>query len=167
MLPSPRLLSVALIALALTACGGRGGSDGPTFLPGLGAVIPATPSLDGSIESSGTVVVASGLRVGDIGAGGGASGIRSVVSFDMSRVPPGAFIETASLRLYQVRVAGNPYTTLGEVAVEGTDLGATLDAADFQDTVAIPFPLGSISTDATIGGCGISSRSRPGSSRPS
>lgn len=56
---------------------------------------------------------------------------RGFVSFDLSSIPEGAKISKATLRLYQVKVFGNPYKAGGSLKVDHLTYGDSLDDSDY------------------------------------
>lgn len=141
---------MTLSLLVLSACGGGGGSDGPTPFPGLAATVVPAPPLDGSVDSYGTVSTTTGVIVGDTASATVGNGVVGLVAFDLSRVPANATITSAVLRIYQTEVRGNPYTDLGDVVIHGADIGPNIDSGDYGGGPGLTFSLGTISSNATI-----------------
>jgi hypothetical protein len=77
------------------------------------------------------------------------NGYRVFYSFDLTALPPGGTIGSATLRLYQESVQGNPYGELGNVVVDHLDYGAALDSADF-DAPALTSNIGTLSSNANL-----------------
>jgi hypothetical protein len=56
---------------------------------------------------------------------------RGFMSFNLSGLPAGATIQSIELRFYQQEVRGDPYSKLGNLALERVDYGSNLDPGDF------------------------------------
>ncbi len=56
---------------------------------------------------------------------------RGFVSFDLSNIPSDATIESATLRLYQEKVVGNPYGLGGDLKVDHLEYGDSLGNEDY------------------------------------
>lgn len=147
-LPAPLL---ALLALVFAGCGGGGGGGGPAPAPApsvIWLVQLSTDALDGHIRSDGTVATTGTCGfVGDIDGPRDAVGGTQVFSFDLSRIPAGATIDSASISLYQEAVVGDPFSSHGAVIVSHVDVGPTLDASDFWH-VPLELEVGILSADA-------------------
>lgn len=130
----------ALLVVLLTACGGDGDSY-PT-----GVTLNSTQGVDGFITSSGSVLTWTQAMVGDTFVD---TGVRGFLSFDISSIPPGSNIISATLRNYQEAVLGTPYTDLGNIIVDHLDYGANLDAADYN-LAALQDNIGTLSNNASI-----------------
>lgn len=92
--------------------------------------LKSTPSLTAYITSGGSIISAGAqIMVGDTSVN---TGVRGFLSFDISTIPSGSNIVSATLRAYQEAVNGTPYTDLGNVIVDHLDYGATLDAGDYN-----------------------------------
>lgn len=94
----------------------------------LNTTIRSNPSLDGYIAKDGTTDTNTDILVGKKEAGS----VRGFVSFDLSGVPAGANITRATLRMYQVKVEGEPFAGNNLVVLDNLDFGGTLDAEDYQ-----------------------------------
>jgi len=92
------------------------------------ATIRSNPSLDGFIAKDGTTNTNTDIIVGKNDSGS----IRGFVSFDLSGVPAGANITNATLRMYQVKVEGEPFAGNNLLIVDNLDFGGTLDEKDYQ-----------------------------------
>ena len=139
-----RVLYAALILAFTAACSNN--PAGPTTT----VTFNSTASLDGWVQSNGVAVAASGgPLVGDFEDVAPGVGYRQVYSFDISSIPAGAQIVSATLRLYQAQAVGSPFTTLGNVLVDRIDIGAALDGADYA-SAALTSNIGTLSTSATI-----------------
>jgi hypothetical protein len=142
-----RLLALGLgAALAFVGCGG--GSGGKTVT----VMLSATDALTGEVTKAGNVVFHE-LQAGDIlqPLPAGEVGIRAFVSFDLSSIPTGARVLSATLRLTQSSVGGSPYLTLGTVVVDQVEYGTLLEAGAYDRTFPIHQGFATLSTDATIG----------------
>lgn len=106
----------------------------------------STPGVDGFVTSGGSVVTNTQTMVGDTSVN---TGCRGFVSFDITSIPPGSIIISATLRMYQEGVNGTPYTTLGSISVDHVDYGPTLDAADYNQA-ALQENIGILSNNATL-----------------
>lgn len=105
------------------------------------------PVLDGFVASSGSVLNnIQDIQVGDNQVNNVARGF---VSFDITGIPPGSNILSATLRVYQNGVNGTPYTDLGNVIVDHLDYGPTLDSSDFS-LAPLLGNIGTLSNNTTI-----------------
>jgi hypothetical protein len=90
-------------------------------------VITSTASLDGYRGSNGfgsnNLYIFTGRNISVIQ--------RGFVSFDLSSLPSDAIIESATLRLYQEKVVGNPYGVGGSLKVDHLDYGNSLGNEDY------------------------------------
>lgn len=99
----------------------------PTPLP-LSKILTSSPALDGFESSNG-----GGNGGLDIRAGRNANLVtRGFVSFDLTGIPGGAKVTQATLRLYQVKVVGSPYSVGGALKIDHLNYGDTLEAADYS-----------------------------------
>src|SRR5262245_37116012 len=97
-------LSAVAIALAAGCSGNPAG-------PSTKVTLNSTASLDGWVQSNGVANASSGgPLVGDFESVSPGVGYRQFYSFDISTIPAGAHIVSATLRLYQAIVTGSPYT---------------------------------------------------------
>ena len=132
---------------AMASCGKSPAAPGPATT----LTLSSTASLDGWIQSNGTVVAdGGGPLVGDFELQKPGVGYRQFYSFDLSTLPAGATIVSATLRLYQVSAVGAPFTLLGNVLVDHVNVGTSLDAADYN-AVALTSNLGILSNAGTAG----------------
>jgi len=106
-----------------------GASSTPTETPiTKSRILKATAQLDGFRASNG-----GGNNSVDIRAGRNENLVtRGFVSFDIDGIPEGATITEATLKLYQVRAIGNPYTASGVLEVDHLTYGDTLDGSDYS-----------------------------------
>lgn len=117
--------------------------------PSQSVTLGSTASLDGWVTSAGVANAdQGGPLLGDFDTVSSGVGIREFYSFSLSALPASATIESATLRLYQASIAGQPYTVLGNVVVDSANIGAALDATDYS---LAPFAsnIGTLSTNAT------------------
>jgi hypothetical protein len=141
--PIVRHLALSFVATALaiagSGCGGGGGGGGTTVI--------LAPITDLTVVSDGSAPVGSGLLIGDtVGNLSTRAGLRfGTFMF----VPPDAIITSATLRLRQNGVAGNPYTLLGTIVVDRVSFGALLNAADYGAAVLEP-NVGTVSLTAAL-----------------
>lgn len=56
---------------------------------------------------------------------------RGFVSFEIDKIPADADIQSATLRLYQTEVVGNPYVACGKLKLDHLTYGDTLDETDY------------------------------------
>ena len=118
--------------------------------PSTTVTLNSTASLDGWVQSDGVAVASQGgPLVGDFEDVSPNIGYRQFYSFDISTIPAGAQIVSATLRLYQAQSVGSPFTKLGNVVVDRIDIGPALDAADYA-SLALTSNIGTLSTNSTI-----------------
>ena len=136
------LLSVA--AFAMASCSKKS----PTA-PSQSITLSSTASIDGWVTSAGVANADSGgPLVGDFDSVNNGVGIREFYSFSLNALPASATIESATLRLYQASVGGQPYTALGNVVVDSANIGVALDAGDYS-LPAFASNIGTLSTNVT------------------
>jgi hypothetical protein len=134
-----------LIALSVTRCGS---SSSPTA-PSQTVTLQSEAAIDGWVTAAGEAVSAGGGPfTGDDDPRNNGLGFRQFYSFDLSAVPAGAHLTSASLQLYQANVNGNPYTALGNVVVDHVNVAGALDPGDY--TGGTLGNAGTLSTSATI-----------------
>lgn len=143
-MPRFHLPAVAFLLFSLGACGGGGGSGGPAVpplpSPPQQAVILGTPSMDGYIVAGvqagpSFAIPAGGLFVGDADALNSApSPTTAYLSFDISGIPAGSTIISATLRVYQLGNTGSP-GTLGDVRTIHIDYGPTFEVGDLTSLI--------------------------------
>lgn len=105
-------------------------------------------NIDGWAVSTTANSTANEILAGDNGFN---MGFRGLLGFDLSSIPTGSTIVSATLRAYQVSIASSPYADLGgAIRTDVIDFGTSLDAADYS-SAALNSNIGNISTDATIG----------------
>lgn len=135
-----RFFCLAALAVALVSCSTAGSdSSEPKTL-----VLYSQPALDGVIDwitpdigdpSYGSLMTGDSASIGDIADDGGTS--RVVLSFDLSSLPEGASIQSATLRVRQnADAVGDPYAAigagggLGEVLVDVIQYTASSSLSD-------------------------------------
>ena len=134
---------VSALLLALAGCGGGGGDDGTDVtLLADPAVHGWVTNLGGSVSFGGSVVV------GD-SSGNPTLAARGIMRFQLTDIPAGATIESATLRVYQMLVEGTPYADLGDLLVDHVDAGAGLSADDFAGGT-LQANMGVLSTSAAL-----------------
>ena len=84
--------------------------------------------MDGYVGKDGTTDTGTNILVGKKETGSA----RGFISFDLSGVPAGANITKATLRVYQVGAAGEPFVGNNLIVLDNLDFGGTLDAQDYQ-----------------------------------
>lgn len=145
------LIPCLAVSLPLAACGAAGGMSTAGYMY---ASLPSEPTLDGRVGVGGHVdldgdpfVAYTGDRGGDIAP---SYVSRQIYAFDVSRIPSGATIVSATLRLYQAHVEGNPYVNLGDVVVDHVDYVGRV-GPDTYDGQSIARNIGTLSDSATEG----------------
>ena len=124
----------------------------PTPKPLQEKIINSAPELDGFRSNNG-----GGNEVIEIRAGNGPMVgsppyelvIRGFLSFSLGDIPGGGTVEKATLRIYQARLAGNPYAADNELIVDHLNYGTTLDDADYNRT-ALSSNIGTITKNAAL-----------------
>jgi len=130
-MPRPVLL-VIVCGVLLSGCGDTGGGGDGFFVFRPTLVEEATVVSD--VPTGGAVteiVVPPPIQVG-AGLGANIRIHRAVFSFDLTSLPDGATIDSATLYMHQYNVIGSPYAQMGDLVVDHVDLGAGLDVADFD-----------------------------------
>jgi hypothetical protein len=146
-----------VIAAALVAClavlSAHCGSSRSTTAPSAQSqtvTLDSEAALDGWVTAAGEAVAAGGGPfTGDDDPRNNGLGFRQVYSFNLSSVPRGAHITSATLQLYQALVKGQPYSVLGNVVVDHVNLDGALDSSDY-DGGSLERNIGTLSTNATI-----------------
>jgi hypothetical protein len=107
--------------------------------------LTSTASLDGFESSNG-----GGNTTVDIRAGRNVNLVtRGFISFDLSSIPSASTITEATLRIYQVRTSGNPYSMGGKLMVDSLNYGNSLENSDYGIT-AITTNLVTLTTNPSI-----------------
>ncbi len=109
-------------------------------------IIKATPALDGYRTSSGRGNAETEIKVGRTNE----FIVRGFVSFPLSELPQGADISEATLKLYQTRLDGDPFTASGKLYLDHLTYGNTLDDTDYG-LPALTLNLTSLSSVKTSG----------------
>lgn len=127
--------------------GGNGGGTGPE----LTATLLSTATLDGWIRDDGNAqTTGSQVIVGDLVVGGVTRAYRGFYSFDLSAIPSGSTVTSATLRLYQFNFTGNPYGELGNVVADHVDYGITLGGLEDYDVTPLAGNVGTVSTNTNV-----------------
>lgn len=74
---------------------------------------------------------------------------RGFVSFDITGIPEGATITTATLRLYQAKTEGDPYGAGGSLKVDHLNYGSSLENADYAAASLIS-NIATLTTNSTV-----------------
>jgi len=147
----------ALAAAALTgslavACSSSSTGVGPSSNDRSDTVMVAAEQT-GFVESgAGDPAFASpgsDIRVGDDAARDPLIAVRGFVGFDLSSLPRGIHVQSATLVATQCAVSGSPFT-LGNVVVDHVTYPVPFDTAVFAES-AIAMQVGTLSTDPSIG----------------
>lgn len=107
-------------------------------------------NIDGFVSSDGTFIDTTNdaIAVGETAIAGVMQ--RSFVGFDLSTIPAGSTIMSATLRVYQFNIDNSPYANLGgAIRVDVVDFGTSLDSTDYSST-ALASNIGNISTNPTL-----------------
>ncbi len=91
-------------------------------------IISSTASLDGFRSSNGSGKANLEIRVGR----NENFVTRGFLSFDLSGLPSEITIQKATLRLYQAKIIGSPYTTGTTLKLDHLTFGDTLDLTDYS-----------------------------------
>jgi hypothetical protein len=119
-------------------------SPTPSVLTGK-SVLDAVSELDGYRNSTGT-----GKKLSEIRSGMGPGFVsRGFVSFAIGSIPPQSSIQSAMLRLYQVRVEGSPFQKGGDLLLDHLSYGTTLDESDYA-TPAFTYSFAVLSDSAAV-----------------
>ena len=143
------ILTLLVLALlpALAGCGGGGGGGGG--VSPVTVTLYSTADMDGYVMSSLSWNRVNGIRVGDDDSFDNGREQRGLLSFDLSGIPAGATVTSATLRLYQFSVVGDPYTHYGSVWVESLDFGDSVGSSSFAVS-ALSTLTGSLSSDNVV-----------------
>jgi hypothetical protein len=117
---------LSLAAFTLAGCGG-GGQQQTLY-----QTIEIPAQVDGMVDAGEATLGTSVIQVGKYLVGGEPVGLqRGIFRFNLS-VLAGKNIASATLRLTQLSVTGQPYVNLGAMLVEWIDCGSTIDSQDFD-----------------------------------
>jgi hypothetical protein len=138
-----------ITCLLLTACGG---GDGPETPAPVTLTITSTPALDGLVFAQGTVTLSSNITAGDYANGlGPQGGLRGFVSFDLTAIPAGVTVLTATMTLVQRLTNDTPYATLGTILADHVVYGGVLEAGAYARSFPTGQGFGVLSADASLG----------------
>lgn len=137
-----RLMSVSLsllAAVALSACGGGGADGGDPLPPPPGGEVVETIELTSVPEADGVAIpgFASADREPVAGDNRDRIPARAIYTFDLSQLPAGATVTSATLRIRQIDNVGNPYEDLANVVLDHVNLGGQMPDNAF-DAPATP-----------------------------
>jgi type 1 fimbria pilin len=119
-------------------------------LKSISTVLPSVANQDGYIYSDGVIkATQQSLLVGDYNDN---TGIRGFLSFDLTSVPDGSEITTATVFVYKGRVFNTPYETLGSVSLARADYRESV--SEYERPVSNPrvFDTGSSPTVGWLSG---------------
>ncbi len=143
--------SGALVACLACLLSHSGCGSSATDASGITLTLPSDPALDGFVTNDGqAIATGAGPAVGDTDAILPGRAGRQFFSFQIAGVPTTAEIVSATLRLYQAGVDGDPFGSLGSLVVDRVDLGDALDASDY-DRPALQAEIGLLPTEVTLG----------------
>jgi DNA-binding beta-propeller fold protein YncE len=116
-------------------------------------VVGSSGNFDGEAGSDSSAISVGGApRTGDVEDFFTSTAYRQFYSFDLSRIPAGTIVISATLRLYQASVVGSPYNgTLGSVIVDHVDYGTSLDGTDYGAATLLLGNVGTLSSDSSTG----------------
>jgi hypothetical protein len=156
---TPRAHRLAALAFAATitgslvaACSTSGNGVGPSNSARSDTVMVAAEQTgfvqsgagDPAFSSPGTDIV-----VGDEASRDPLIDVRGFVGFDLSSLPSGIHLESATLVATQCAISGSPFS-LGNVVVDHVSYAAPFDTAVFAEA-AIATSIGTLSTDTSLG----------------
>lgn len=108
-------------------------------------IISSKSSLDGFRSSNN-----GGNNSLDIRAGRNSNLVtRGFVTFDITSIPSGANIESATMRLYQAKTVGSPYSAGGALKVDHLTYGDSLDSTDYS-LPALTSNFATLTSNATV-----------------
>jgi hypothetical protein len=144
------LATAVVAAVSLTPFRGSASTDGDLLTD----TIPHNAALIGSLERapSGQRHWLGGIepRVGAVNSRGVQATSRGLISFDISQIPSGSTIVSATLRVDQCATVGSPFATFGAIVVDHLLSTSAPDSATY-DTPAAFMNVGTLSTDAAPG----------------
>lgn len=144
---SDRVLWALVLVPLLAACGGGGGGDDEEDAGGvLTLAIESTAALDGGITFNGNASVnfgssASTPLVGDgaFQAGGGTLIYNGLWSFDLSGLPAGALVQSATLQLYQASSSGDPIDAFALARLDHVNFGGVFPTTNSVNALTLDF----------------------------
>lgn len=135
-----------VLLLPLLACGGGGGGEPPPTV--LSGVSTSIGGLDGWVWTDGSFNALDVPRAGDLDLSAPGQRITACYSFDVGLIPAGATIRDATLRVYVVGHAGDPYLEHGTMEAHYLPYGDSLANAGmiavFDPPPAAPFSPSSV-----------------------
>lgn len=106
----------------------------PSPTPTTSVTVTTVAGQDGYVTSTGTVSSDKDIRVGR----NSSETIRGFVGFDIAAIPKTATITSATLRLYQRTVNGNPFSSgQGDLTVDHLDYGSSLSSGSYGATATL------------------------------
>jgi len=99
---------------------------------------------DGWEDNNATASASQDIRVGRTAS----STIRGFVGFDIGSIPKTSHVTSATLRIYQSSVTGNPYSIGGSITVDHMDYGGDITSDDYSSS-ALASGIGTISSNGT------------------
>jgi hypothetical protein len=161
---TPRAYRVAALAAATltgslaAACSSSSYGSGPSSNNDRSDTVMVAAEQTGFVESgAGVQAIASpgsDVRVGDDAARDPLIAVRGFVGFDLSKLPGGIQVQSATLVATQCAVSGSPFT-LGNVVVDHVTYAVPFDTTVFAAS-AIASQVGTLSTDESIGARSVS-----------
>lgn len=134
--------AVCLLAVLLVACPSPAGTNLKT------ATLYSQSTLDGTVTWMGGTdyylsFAGESSYIGEDNEGAERGCARMIVSFDLSGLPAGAEVQSASLRLYQNDIStGDSYGALDQVLVSNVDYIDTTPAAELFGTRTTGYDIG-------------------------
>ncbi len=142
-------LAVLASALAASGCGSGGQDNAPVTL-----TIFGTPEHTGAVSNTGTVSFLS-LYAGDTGDPLAmfslGQSVRVFASFDISAIPPGAVVTSATLTLSARLVDATPFATLGAILVDQVVYGNVLEAGAYARSFPVNQGFTTLASDPALG----------------
>jgi hypothetical protein len=135
------IIATPLIAAIVLACGG----------PGPIKAIGSSANFSGYVVTGGYHKAYNGIEtvVGDVDGDINGSLVRGLIQFPLDSIPRGAIVTEAKLVLFQCKVAGHPFTKLGNVVVEEVTYNDPFDTSAFNSPRIGP-ALGVLSNNTTL-----------------
>jgi hypothetical protein len=143
---------VLAVAATLSACSFDSPTGGNHLIgPGVDT-IPVVTGYTGTEITNGSAYAfsdSSDIAVGDLGAANPLETQRGFVTFDVSALD-GDTAESATLRVYECAVLGNPFGSLGSVVVDHITPGTPPGQGQYSGST-LTSDIGTIAPDATVG----------------